>query len=376
LPSAGASSTGSRGCFVVVYRLNPEEVRSLLNLILSRTAPPEEPRLRVLLFGEVAYSGDVRQEEFSVRHSPPNAVVPLQIEVYSAHVVALRSWLAGRVVFNLLLVGCLVVLAGVGVLLVLRSVRAEIGLARLRSEFVSSVSHELKTPLTSIMMFAEMLKEGRLRSGEKVREYSQIIAAESQRLFRMITNVLDFARMEEGRKEFMKQRIDMRDVVNRSLAALSYHISSSGFRVETKMPDSPAHVLADPDAMEQVTVNLISNAIKYSDKEKWVGVRLEKRDSFVILEVEDRGIGIPEGEKERIFERFYRTGISRASKRPGTGIGLNLVKTIVEAHEGRIEVESRLGAGSVFRVILPAMEEKGDGADSDSGGRTADTGGA
>ena len=135
-------------------------------------------------------------------------------------------------------------------------------------------------------------------------------------------------------------------------------------------------MLADPDALEQVTVNLISNAIKYSRDEKWVGVRLEKRDSFVMLEVEDHGIGIPENEKERVFERFYRTSISRASKSAGTGIGLNLVKTIVEAHNGKVEVESEVGKGSLFRVILPLMEEDNDGTSADSGRRIANTDGA
>ncbi len=361
--------------FVVVYRLNPEEVRSLLVFVLNRTGPAGEPRLRVKLFGKVAFSDDVGSEQFSVRYEPPNAVVPLLVEVYSAHVVKLRSWLLGRAVFNLLLVVFLVVLAGAGVLLVLRSVRREIDLARLRGEFVSSVSHELKTPLTSIMMFAEMLKEGRVRGQERLKRYSEIIAAESQRLFRMITNVLDFARIEEGRKQYQMQKTDMREVVHRSLVALSYHITSTGFTVETKIPDKPLQVLADPDALEQVTVNLLSNAIKYSRDEKWVGVRLEKRDSFVILEVEDHGIGIPEDEKGRVFERFYRTTISRASKSAGTGIGLNLVKTIVEAHNGKVEVESEVGKGSLFRVILPLMEEGSDGASADSGRRTADTDG-
>jgi len=362
--------------FVMVYRLNPEEVRSLLVFVLNRTGPAVEPRLRVKLFGKVAFSDDVGAEQFSVRYEPPNAVVPLLVEVYSAHVVKLRSWLLGRAVFNILLVVFLVVLAGAGVLLVLRGVRREMDLARLQGEFVSSVSHELKTPLTSIMMFAEMLKEGRVRGQERLKRYSEIIAAESQRLFRMITNVLDFARIEGERKQYQMQETDMREVVRRSLAALSYHITSTGFTVETKCPDEPLRVLADPDALEQVTVNLLSNAIKYSRDEKWVGIRLEKRDSFVILEVEDHGIGIPEDEKERVFERFYRTTISRASKSAGTGIGLNLVKTIVEAHNGKVEVESEVDKGSLFRVILPLMEEDSDGASAGSGRRSADTDGA
>ena len=359
--------------FVVVYRLNPEEVRSILLFVLNRTGPSGEPRLRVKLFGKVAFSDNVSAWQFSVRYEPPNAVVPLTVEVYSAQVARLRSWLLGRAVFNILLVVFFVILAGAGVLLVLRAVRREIDLARLRAEFVSSVSHELKTPLTSIMMFAEMLKEGRVRGRERLKRYSEIIAAESQRLFRMITNVLDLARIEEGRKQYQMQKTDMREVVRRSLAALSYHIASTGFTVETQFPDQPLQVFADPDALEQVTVNLLSNAIKYSRDEKWVGVRLEKRNSFAILEVEDHGIGIPENEKELVFERFYRTTISRASKSAGTGIGLNLVRTIVEAHGGKVEVESEVGKGSLFRVILPLMEEEGDGAGADCGRRNADT---
>lgn len=154
--------------FVVVYRLNPEEVRSLLMFVLNRTGPAGEPRLRVKLFGKVAFSGNVGAEQFSIRYEPPNAVVPLTVEVYSSQVARLRSWLLGRAVFNILLAVFFVVLAGAGVLLVLRAVRREIDLARLRAEFVSSVSHELKTPLTSIMMFAEMLKEGRVRGQERL----------------------------------------------------------------------------------------------------------------------------------------------------------------------------------------------------------------
>ncbi len=361
--------------FLLVYRLSRKGLLDIAKRVLEGFHAGKEITITLRVGDKTLGKEEGETREFSaLAYSQPPAP-PVTAEVLSPHIGPLRSWLTGRAVTNFLLVSILVLAAGMGVLFVLRGLRREMDLVQLRSEFVSSVSHELKTPLTSIRMFAEMLLAGRVRGEDKRREYVEIIASESQRLTRLITNVLDFARVDEGRKRFHMKRTDLREAVRRALAVLSYHIRTQGFTVERSLPEEPVWIRGDAEAMEQVAVNLISNAIKFSGEEKWAKVSVRRDGDGAVLEVVDRGIGIPTEEIPRVFERFFRSSVTSASQRPGTGIGLTLVNSIVEAHNGRMEVRSRVGEGSAFRVLLPAYEEAGDGQSAGGGGRVAHTDG-
>jgi len=223
-------------------------------------------------------------------------------------------------------------------------------LSQLRSDFVSDVSHELKTPLTSIRMFAEMLLMKRFRGPSEQGEYLKVIIAESERLSRLVGNILDFSRMEHRRKVYRLRPEDPTDVVRSCLKDFSYIAKDRGFSLRVDIPDRMDPVPLDRDGIYQALTNLLSNAIKYSGDHKVIYVRMRSSEDHLIIEVADRGIGIPQDQLDKIFEPFYRIAQSGAT---GTGLGLALVDHVIRGHGGRVEVESKLGEGSTFRLVLP-----------------------
>jgi signal transduction histidine kinase len=227
-------------------------------------------------------------------------------------------------------------------------------LAQAKSTFVSNVSHELKTPLALIRLFAETLELGRVKNAEKAREYYRIINQESRRLTRLINNILDFARIEEGRKEYRFAATDVAEVVEEVLKSYEYQIARAGFDLRTEIAPELPSVMLDRDAISQAALNLLNNAVKYSTEVKRITVRVTAREDGVAIEVADCGVGIPPAEQEKIFEKFYRVGAGLTHDTKGSGLGLALVKHIVEAHRGRITVESAPGKGSKFTILLPA----------------------
>lgn len=268
----------------------------------------------------------------------------------SARLAALRIQLYA---WALALSICIV---GTGVFLTARSVSRHVRTARMRSDFVSRVTHDLKTPLTSIRMFVETLQMGRVSGEEEARECLEVIARETQKLTALIDRVLDFSRLEAGKKQFRFEEVDVPALVESALESARPEIEEAGFALEVRVEDGLPTVRADGDAIAEVLVNLLNNAVKYSGAEKWIAVRAVRRGDEVALEVEDRGLGIPERERKRIFERFYRADDQRVREASGTGLGLALCKQIVEAHGGRIEVRSQVGVGSTFSAILPRRD--------------------
>ena len=226
-------------------------------------------------------------------------------------------------------------------------------LNRLKSDFVSYVSHELRTPLTSIKMFTEMLRSRRLRLGRTAREYVGVIEGESDRLNRMVTTILDSARIEQGVKEYRLVPGDLRDHVRIALEAMAFQLKQHGFLVRVIQPRKPISVMADRDAVVQAVVNLVANAIKYSGAQKRLTVTLARHEGAATCSVRDRGRGIPPDAVPHLFERFYRAPEVRRDIQ-GVGLGLPLVSHIMGAHRGRVEVESRVGRGSMFTLVFPA----------------------
>jgi two-component system phosphate regulon sensor histidine kinase PhoR len=260
-----------------------------------------------------------------------------------------------------------------GIILTLRAVVREARLSGLKTDFVSSVSHDLRTPLTSIRMFTETLLLGRVKTEEERHECLQIIAQETERLSRLTERILDFSRMEAGRKPYTMAPTAVGTAVDRALAACRPLVEEGGFELKVEVaPDLPA-VQADADALIEALINLLTNAVKYSPGEKHIEVTATVEGEAVAVSVADHGIGIPRSEQQRIFEMFYRVDCRRTTEVDGSGIGLSLVKHIVDAHGGRISVDSAPGRGSRFTIHLPTspsgVAERTDGEHSRDRGR-------
>ena len=249
---------------------------------------------------------------------------------------------------------CILTLLTIGGLLLTKHVVSkEMALARLKSDFVSNVSHELRTPLALIRLYAETLELGRITTREKKQQYYRIVRKESERLTALINNILDFSRIEAGRKEYEFRETDIGDLVHNTLDSYRYQIESQGFAFEEKIDDNLPPVVVDREAIARAVVNLVNNALKYSADDKFLGVKLYRDNGSVKLEVVDHGIGIARRDQAKIFEKFYRTGDPLVHNTKGSGLGLSLVRHITEAHGGEIEVDSTPGKGSRFVLSLP-----------------------
>jgi len=244
-----------------------------------------------------------------------------------------------------------------GIVLALRTASREMRLSQMKTDFVSNVSHELRTPLSSIRVFGEFMKLGRVGDPAKIREYGDHIETESRRLTQLINNILDFSKIESGRKTYRFEPVSVEEVVAETLKTCEVRLKQSGFRVDFQAPDGRLPTASlDREAISQALLNLLDNAVKYSGgaEEREVVVRVWQKGASVFISVADHGVGIPAEEQKKIFEKFYRVSTGLVHDVKGSGLGLSLVKHIVEAHRGTVEVESAPGRGSTFTISLPA----------------------
>ncbi|MGE5313158.1 MAG: sensor histidine kinase [Acidobacteriota bacterium] len=254
---------------------------------------------------------------------------------------------------NLILIGILDVLLIGAVWLVYRTITKEMELVRLKGDFVSNVSHELRTPLSLIRMFTETLSMKRVPTEERKQEYYATILQETERLTRLINNILNFSRMEAGRKQYHFETVGLNGIVSGVLNTYAPHLEQEGFTVRCELGENLPEIHADREAVAEALINLFDNAVKYSPDDKYVQIRTGEAGGMIFVELEDHGIGIERHHQKKIFETFYRvpTGLTHTIK--GSGLGLSLVSHIVEAHEGAIELESVPGKGSTFRLLFP-----------------------
>ena len=258
-----------------------------------------------------------------------------------------------RLMMAVLILALFAVIAASGGM-ILRTLRSEMVLARQKTTFVTNVSHELKTPLTSIRMFSEMLKDGRQPDAGKQRAYLGLMVAETERLTRLINNVLDFSRMEKGKRAYARRKLDLGVLAEAIVENERVRLEHDGFSLAFARAPIALVVEADEEALRQAVLNLLSNAEKYSGAEKSVDVEAGRADKTAWLEVRDRGIGIPPGEAAKIFREFYRVDRSLAAPVSGSGLGLTIARRIVRDQGGDIEFRPRDGGGSIFRLSIPA----------------------
>lgn len=234
-----------------------------------------------------------------------------------------------------------------------RDMQREVRLAELRSNFVSAVSHELKTPLAAIRMFADTLRMGRPARQEAKIEYLDTIVNESERLTRLLNNVLDFSKIERGSKTYRREPHCLAEIVRSTVRAMQYPAEQHQFQVHVHLEEGVPPVPVDRDAIEQAILNLLANAMKYSGENRDIDLRLKSAEGEAVIEVADRGIGIEPEERGRIFQQFFRIQTPENQRIPGTGLGLTLVRHIVEGHGGIVTVDSAVGEGSTFALHLP-----------------------
>jgi len=264
-------------------------------------------------------------------------------------------------------------LMALGVFFVARAAAREVRVAEMKSNFVSSVSHDLKTPLALIQLFAETLELGRLKSSERAHEYYRIINSEARKLTRLINNLLDFSKIEAGLRSYKREPVNLTDVTRHVLQSLDSQFRHNQYEVTSQLTaDVP--VLIDKEAAEQAIENLLSNAMKYSPEHREILVGVDRQDGYGVVRVTDRGIGIPPRQQRKIFRKFYRVQSDAGSGPQGTGLGLAIVDHVMRNHGGFVRVDSEPGRGSTFTLHFPlhAGESHGDETDSGDRGRTAD----
>ncbi len=234
-----------------------------------------------------------------------------------------------------------------------RTMRAQVKFAEQKDDFISAVSHELRTPLTSIRMYAEMLEKDWVKSEDKIREYYKGMRQESERLSRLIENVLDFSRIQKGRKEYSFVLGDLNQSVTNVVEVMHSYAAQAGFSIKLELAELEP-VTFDADAVTQIVINLLDNAIKYARNAevKTITVRTQNLGRFVIIEVEDHGPGVPHKQQDKVFDVFYRCEAEATRQTKGTGLGLALVSKFAQAHNGFVQILSAKPHGAIFRVGL------------------------
>jgi len=303
------------------------------------------------LFGSPA---DARST-WTVTRNLDESGLPWRLQVRPRQPAVLQADLVRRQKLYVALFVAVMALLVLGSYLTGRTVRKELEIARLKSDFVSVVSHEFRSPLTSVRQLGEMLMRGRVPSEERRQQYYELITSESDRLARLMERVLDFSRMEEGRKQYRFEPLDTTAWLRALAQDFQAEVAAQGVSIEAVVPEELPVLVADREALTSAVQNLLDNAVKYSPDCRTVWLEAQPADRSLIIRVRDRGMGIAEQDRKHIFEKFYRGGSETSRRVKGVGLGLSLVKQIAAAHGGSVLVESRPGQGSTFTITLPGV---------------------
>ena len=263
-----------------------------------------------------------------------------------------------RMITSLIILGLLATILGLGIWFLYRNIRREMSLAQAKSEFVSNVSHEIRTPLSLISMYAETLEMNRVTEEKKL-EYQSVIAKEAARLSGIVNRILNFSQIQANKKTYDLKPLDLNELVDEVLKSYFFHLRDKGFTCELKKDENLKLISGDRNAIVEAFINLIDNAMKYSPDRKNIAITTGRDGNFNFVEVKDEGIGIARKHQHEIFDQFYRAPTGDIHNTKGSGLGLTLVKKTIEAHHGKIKVESSPGKGSTFRLYFPIKNEAG-----------------
>ncbi len=359
LDSGRTSSFRQNRLVTALWSRGPEGLRALVagpqyleRKWLSAVAPLADT-LRVAISVNEASPGDA-----VAARSASVTGLPWPIVVANRDTKAELEEFAGRRRLLLGALGLLAVVVGAGTYSVGRAYARELAVMRLQSEFVSAVSHEFRTPLTSLRQLSETLNEGRPPADERRATYYQALDRATNRLQRLVEALLDFGRMESGAMVYRKQDLDAAALVASVVGEFQREAGDRGYHVELKTADGLPSIHADPETLGRAIWNLLDNAEKYSPDCTTIRVDVEREGAGIAIRVQDRGLGIPAAEQREILRKFVRGSAANTTGIKGTGIGLAMVKHIADAHGGSLRVESAPGQGSTFSIVLPTSRNQ------------------
>ncbi|MBN2761689.1 MAG: GHKL domain-containing protein [Bacteroidales bacterium] len=345
------SNNGTQSCLVLDF---PVYMKILSKKLIREIDPDSTINIKIEdINGNLVFSRVITQETGYLTFTFPDNLPKWKLflsENRPGFITTLMKAGRGIYLFAFILIVLLMLL---GFVFILYTLNVEIRLNKLKSEFISNVSHELKSPLTSIRMMTEMLHYKRVENDKRKAEYYSAMLEESQHLSHLIDNILDFSRIDEDRKKYEFDDLDLDKLTREFIKSISEMIRGTGFKVNYSCTDKVPVIRADRNAILQVLYNLVDNAIKFSRAYRQIDINLVSKDSEIQLSVKDYGIGISAKDQEKIFERFYRCKETLLLGIRGSGIGLAIVKRIVEDHGGHLTVESKPGEGSTFTVRFP-----------------------
>lgn len=319
----------------------------------------ENPNLSLRLLRKNTLPTKRERFQYTLLSIPVGSLFPHhEIVLKSTHRDFFRRLAKREIRSSYILIALLIMVMTVGTVIFYKYIVREEELLRLKAEFVDSVSHTLKTPLTRMGLLAENIRQGWVKDQHQREQFLATIMAETSRMNDMINNMLNFSRIESGKKQYEFSRAPLQDIVAATLQQYSGDIEAAGFTCVQEIDHTLPPIRMDVDAVKLVLVNLLQNAVKYSDRAKHIEIRLYRKDEHAVLAVTDHGMGINQRDRHQIFEKFFRAADSNVKAREGSGLGLFLVHHAVAAHNGNIEVTSEPGTGSTFLVYLPI--EKGD----------------
>lgn len=303
--------------------------------------------------GLILKSEYITEDNLPVYAAFPSNLPALTLKLYPENSGLLNSlfYSRGGLYFYIFIV--IIIILAFGLFFTLRTINNEIHFSKMKSNFMSTVSHEFKSPLTSIRQMAEMLDRDRVPTTEKKKKYYNMILLQSERLSHLIENILDFSKMEDDKKVFRFEKDNIVSTARDAVASFKNNMVNQSVQINLSDADSIPEIVFDKESIEQVMHNLLDNASKYSGDSNTINVEIVTKGKDVIINVTDFGVGINNNDKDKIFDRFYRAGDELTQSVKGSGIGLTIVKQIMIAHKGDIVVDSNPGKGSTFSIILP-----------------------
>ena len=279
-----------------------------------------------------------------------------KLNVYHKRTKNIEESSRRRMAVNISMVGILFIIIILSSILNLRMTMKEVELSRMKTNFISSVSHEMRLPLSTIKTANEMFNIGKIKDSGQAKKYYEYIASEVNRLERLVSNVLDFSRIDADKKKYHFKEENFKEVVKEAIGSVKDYFKKEGFSIEENI-EGIINVRVDKEAVMQAVLNLLDNAKKYSGTSKIIKVKISRNDKYAVLDIIDKGIGIEKDKISKVFDVFYRTEDEMTRKTKGVGLGLSIVKHIMDVHRGKVEVKSEKGEGSTFSLLFPLDKE-------------------